>query len=150
MVDIASAVRRHRRCGFDTAVFIYHIENVAPFDLPANLVIEELRHQSISAVTSVLTLTELLVKPLQEGRRGLAARYEALTRAIPNLAIVDVDTSIAKRAAALGASQSIRTVDALQVATAIRHGATAFLTNDARLRRVHELDIIVLSDFIGT
>ena len=98
----------------------------------------------------MLTLTELLVKPLQVGRRGLAARYEALVRATPNLAVVDIDARIARRAAGLRANYQLRTADAIQVASYLEHGATAFVTNDTHLRRMAEIAVIVLADYVSS
>ena len=54
------------------------------------------------------------------------------------------DLAIADTAARLRAEHGLRTPDALQAATAIRRGATAFLTNDAGLVRVSEVEVAVL------
>ena len=148
MASITEAIRPHERLGLDTSVFIYHIEAGTPFAGPAGEVLQALKRRSVSGVTSVLTLTELLVKPLQLGRRGLAARYEELVRATPGLAVVDVDAWIARRAAALRATSRIRTADAIQVAASIEHGATAFVTNDSRLRQIREISVMILSDHV--
>jgi predicted nucleic acid-binding protein len=60
--------------------------------------------------------------------------------------LVAVDTTIAERAADLRARWRIRTPDALQIATALDAGCQAFLTNDHALRRVTDLQILVLDD----
>jgi predicted nucleic acid-binding protein len=149
VVDLVSAIRAHARLGLDTAVFVYQIEAVPPFVDATDSALHEVRRRSVTAVTSVLTLSELLVQPLRLGRRGLAARYEALVRAIPNLSVVDVDGRIARRSAGLRATYRLRTVDAVQIATALEHGATAFLTNDRRLRQVEDITLIVLGDHLN-
>lgn len=142
------AVRPHSRIGLDSSVFIYHIEALSPFSGGASQVFQHVAQHAETGVTSVLTLTELLVKPLQSGRRGLAARYEALIRMIPNLILADVDAEIARQAAVLRATYRLRTPDAIQVAACLAHGATAFVTNDIRLRRIDELAVIVLADHL--
>ena len=119
-----------------------------PFSSAASQVLRHVGQQAAIGVTSVLTLTELLAKPLQLGRRGLAARYEALLRVTPNLLLADVDAEIARQAAVLRATYRLRTPDAIQVAACLVHGATAFVTNDARLRRIDELTVLVLADHI--
>ena len=40
-----------------------------------------------------------------------------------------------------------RPLDAIHLGTALAHGAEAFVTNDARLKRVAEIDVLVLADF---
>lgn len=148
MVAVLEAVRPHARFGLDTSVFIYHIEASSPFSGAASEVLQHVGQLAATGITSVLTLTELLVKPLQSGRRGLAARYEALVRLTPNLILADVDAEIARRAALLRATYRLRTPDAIQVAASLAHGATAFVTNDIRLRRIDELTVIVLADYM--
>jgi predicted nucleic acid-binding protein len=55
-----------------------------------------------------------------------------------------VSVEIAEVAAQLRAAQNLRTPDAIQIATALREGATFFLTNDARLAAVQNLEVLVL------
>jgi len=42
----------------------------------------------------------------------------------------------------------LRTMDALQIAIAINVKADAFVTNDIRLKKVNELKVIVLKDYL--
>lgn len=146
MVDLHTLWRPHTRIGLDTSLFIYHIEAVEPFAVAAEAVLRSFSQRLAIGITSVLTLTELLVKPLAAGRPGLAARYEELVREMPNMAVVDIDARIARRAAELRAAYRLQTADAIQIAAALEHGATAFITNDRALRRVSDLAVILLSD----
>jgi len=101
-------MRLHTRIGLDTSVFIYLINTTSPFSAIAADAFQQLQQQSMTGVTSVLTLTELLVKPLQTDRRGLAARYEALVRSMPNVAVVDID---ARRSSSRSAAGETRDLD---------------------------------------
>jgi len=102
------------------------------------------------AVTSVVTVMELTVRPWQLGRSAVAREYEALLVHFPNLVLADVTRDVARRAAQLRAQYNIRPADALQAATALLDGATAFVTNDRKLTRLTpELDVILLENFIG-
>jgi predicted nucleic acid-binding protein len=55
---------------------------------------------------------------------------------------------MSERASRLRAQYSIKTPDAIQIAGALVCGADKFLTNDADLKRVTEIDILVVDDFI--
>jgi hypothetical protein len=44
---------------------------------------------------------------------------------------------------------SIKTPDAIQIAVGLFHKATRFLTNDPSLKKVSEIDVLVLDDFLG-
>jgi predicted nucleic acid-binding protein len=59
-----------------------------------------------------------------------------------------LDLESAERAARLRATHRLKTPDALQVAVASQAGCEAFLTNDRALRRVTEINVLVLADLI--
>lgn len=54
--------------------------------------------------------------------------------------------SIATKAAEIQARYNLKLPDAFQIATAQNAGCDGFLTNDADLKRVTELQIIVLKE----
>lgn len=149
MADLAATLRRHERVGLDTPVFIYHIEGTARFAEPAGVALDELASGTFAGVTSTLTLMEIAVKPLQVGRPDVAEEYEVLLANFPNLTIATIDRPIARRAAELRARHRLRPADALQVAACLARGATAFLTNDRDLRRITELQVVILEDFVA-
>lgn len=135
--------------GLDTAVFIYHIEGSPRFAGPAGIVFAELNRGTFQGLTSVLTLMELAVKPLQLGRQDIADEYEVVLAAYPHLRVVPLDRGTARRAAELRASSRLRPADVFQVAACLQHRATAFVTNDRDLRRVTGLQVILLEDFVA-
>ncbi|HZU19457.1 MAG TPA: PIN domain-containing protein [Candidatus Dormibacteraeota bacterium] len=149
MAGLAATLRRHERVGLDTPVFIYHIEGTARLAEPAGVALDELADGAFAGVTSVLTLMEIAVKPLQVGRPEVAEEYEVLLTNYPNLAVAAIDRPIACRAAELRARHRLRPADALQVAACLEQGATAFLTNDRELRRLTELQVLILEDFVA-
>jgi len=116
--------------------------------LDAGAVLRAVADGEFAGVTSTLTLLEVSVRPLRLGRPEIADAYEALLEGIENLAIVRVDTRVARIGADLRATYDLRTPDALQLAACLELGAGAFLTNDRRLRRVKEIDVFVLDDFV--
>jgi predicted nucleic acid-binding protein len=74
--------------------------------------------------------------------------YEVLLVHFPHLTLADVTRDVVRRAAQLRARYRLRLADALQVAMALVHGATAFVTNDRQLRPlVPLLEIFILDDF---
>ncbi|MBI2360494.1 MAG: PIN domain-containing protein, partial [Deltaproteobacteria bacterium] len=54
----------------------------------------------------------------------------------------------AEAAALIRARYKLRLPDALQVAAAIQGGATLFLTNDGRIKKVEGIETAVLDDYI--
>ena len=144
---IVEALGSTRRIGIDTPVFIYHIQQASPRAMAATAILRAVADGRFEGVTSVITLLEVTIQPLRLGRPEVADAYRALIADIPNLAIVDVDASVARIGAELRAVYGLRTPDALQIAACLAHGAEAFITNDRRLRRVAEVDVRLLEDF---
>ena len=92
---------------------------------------------------------ELTVRPWQLERPSVAHEYEALLVHFPHLSLADVTRDVARRAAQLRARYRLRPADALQVATALIHGATAWVTNDRGLVRLaSSLDVVILDDLM--
>jgi predicted nucleic acid-binding protein len=69
---------------------------------------------------------------------------------LPNVTVVAPDYETSKDAARLRARYTLRTPDALLVATARRQAAQAFVTNDRALRRIkgEGVAILVLGDYL--
>lgn len=136
-----------RRIGIDTPVFIYYIEQSSSRASAATALLRAVEEGRFEGITSVVTMLEVMIRPLRLGRPEIADAYKALLADIPNLAIVDLDANVARIGAELRATYRLRTPDALQIAACLAHGAEAFITNDRRLRRVTEIDVKVLDDF---
>jgi predicted nucleic acid-binding protein len=149
MAELTEILGRHAVVGIDTSIFIYHIEGSTRYAGLAGDALIALARGDYQGVTSVLTLMEITVQPLRFGRSIAADEYELLLSSLPNLRIVGVDRDVSRRAAELRAAYRLQPADALQVAACLLHQATAFLTNDKGLRRVTELEVVLLDDFVG-
>ena len=139
---------RHRKVGLDTSVFLYHVEANPRYVELAHSVFTWVEGPTGSAVTSVITMLELLVQPYRTLDRHGVGRFYALLSTYPRLEWMGVTLEIADRAARLRAKHNLRTPDALQAATAIACGATGFISNDFAFRRVRDLDVVLLDDLL--
>jgi predicted nucleic acid-binding protein len=144
LIPLRAFLRRHRRIALDTSIFIYYLEANPSYVDMAGEVFTWLERTSNTAVTSSLTMTELLVQPYRAGNEALVNRYFGLLSLFPHLEWVAPDLAIADAAAQIRAHQRLRTPDALQAATAIRRGASAILTNDGDFARVSQIEVGVL------
>jgi predicted nucleic acid-binding protein len=133
----------------DTCALIYVLEQRAPWDALMRSVLVEFESGRLGGTSSVLTLLEVLVQPLKEGRRDLADRYRQILTTSRAFELLQVDSAIAESAARIRARYNFRSPDAIQFASALRAGAGAFITNDKDLRRFTELDVLILDDFTG-
>jgi predicted nucleic acid-binding protein len=132
----------------DTSPFIFHIEEVEPYASVLAPVFDGIAIGQYSAVTSVVTLIEVLTKPLREGRVELAQTFHRYLTQGKNLDLVSLTPDMAEQAAVLRARYRFKTPDAIQVATALASGCTTFITNDGQLKRASELRVIVLDEVL--
>lgn len=126
----------------DTAPIIYWLEGHPRFSERFAPVFSAAECGAASIVISTVTLAEVLAGPLRTGNELLTAQYrEALTRSLGwQVLSLDVDTAV--EAARVRTAYRLRLPDAIQVATAIRAGATALVTHDRALRRVRGLRVV--------
>lgn len=130
--------------GLDSAPLIYFIEKhplraakLRPFFAAAQT-------QELRVVTSLVTLLEVLVHPLRRGRDDLAREYREILLRSPSLTMVPLTEEIVEEAARLRALHNLRTPDAIQLATAMRAGASWFLTNDMSLAAVTGIQLLIV------
>ncbi|OGP29489.1 MAG: hypothetical protein A2022_08370 [Deltaproteobacteria bacterium GWF2_42_12] len=138
---------RGKTAGLATMIFIYHLEDHPKYVAATEKLFDGIEHGSCRAVTSILTLIELLIKPKREGNLIAVSDYRDLILTFPNLTVMDVDLRVSDIASDLRARYKIRMPDAIQLATAMTGGAQHFITNDDGLKKVKDINIILLDEF---
>ncbi len=134
--------------GLDTMPFIYHFEenhNYLPF---TRALFEMIEDGKIEGKTSVITRLEILVKPNEEGNKLIGDQYKLILENFPHLEVIPVDAEVADLASAIRAKYKLRTPDAIQLATSILKDAQAFVTNDESLKKVKEIEIVVMREVL--
>ena len=140
-------LRRHRLIALDTSVFIYQLEGNARY-LDFTDPIFFWLQRSGRAVTSSVTMTELLVQHYRDSDEQQVDEFYGLLSTYPNLEWVAPTLQIADPAARIRAIHRLRTPDALQAATAIHARATGLVTNDSDFKRVDGFETLVLEDLL--
>lgn len=141
-------LRRHACVALDTSIFIYALEAHPKYAVLADQVFGWLEEPGNGAVTSTITMTELLVQPYRDEDQERVDAFYSLLSTYPNLTWIPPDLEVADLAARLRARYRLRTPDALQAATAVRSGATGLVTNDPALERVPEFATLVLDKVV--
>lgn len=121
------------RIYLDACIAIYFIERHPDFATKVETIIESLNSED-TLCHSPLVRMECLVMPLRKTDTDLLALYESFFNEQQMLAM---SPERFDEAAQLRASfPSLKTPDALHLATAIHHGCDEFWTNDNRLNSV--------------
>lgn len=133
--------------GLDSSIFIYYIEENPRYIATLDPVFDALTEGRLNAVTSALTLLETLVVPLRVGNEVLARQYQRFLTRSQGLLVVPLDFGILRAAAYVRATARLKTPDALQVASVLSAGCTAFLSNDHRIPDLPGLRILQIEDY---
>jgi predicted nucleic acid-binding protein len=145
-MKISIALQNVTRLFLDTAPIIYLIEKNPSYFDRVEAIFERIDNGQIKAVTSPVTLAECLVQPIRQGLTQLQQDFIDAVVSGPNTSFVRLDQQTGEIAAQLRARYNLRLPDALQIAAALGNSCDAFLTNDAQLKRVTELQILVIDD----
>jgi predicted nucleic acid-binding protein len=133
----------------DTVLFIYYIEENESFLPLVAPIFEDVAAGRREVVTSTLTLLEVLVVPYRAGNLDLADAYEAYLSHSRGVRLVDIGRPQLRMAAQLRALHpSVRTPDALQLASALSAGCPTFVTNDRDLPAVPGLRVLKLRSYL--
>jgi predicted nucleic acid-binding protein len=134
--------------GIDTVAFIYFIEENPRFVSVVAPLFAAIDAGKVQAVSSSLTLLEVLVVPYRAGDLRLAQRYEELLTRSRGLRLVELGRAQLRAAAQLrGVHRTLKAPDALQLCAALAGGCASFVTNDRDLPRIPGLRILQLDDY---
>lgn len=132
----------------DSSIFISFIEEHPRFLPVVAPVFSAVAAHDVAAVTSSITLLEVLVRPLQANLPALAAEYEQILTHSSGITLIPLDLALLRRAAHLRASSGLKTPDALQLAAALQASCSVFLTNDERIPQVPGLRVLRAQDYL--
>lgn len=141
-------LRRHRKIALDTSIFIYQLEANERYLPLTDCVFTWLERPGLRAVTSTITMTELLVQPYRESDEQQVDEFYGLLSTYPNLDWIAPNLEMADLAARLRAVHRLRTPDALQAATGLYAGATALISNDSIFERVEGFEALTLDHLL--
>ena len=141
-------LQRQRRIALDTSILIYHMEANARYLALADAVFSWIERTGHEAVTSTITMTELLIPSYRDKDEHRVDEFYGLLSTYPNLRWIPPDLETADLAAQLRATYRLRTPEALQAATALRAQATGFVTNDPVFAGIEDFKTAVLDRYL--
>jgi predicted nucleic acid-binding protein len=145
----AGLLVRHARLGLDANLFIYLFETDGPEADAVRRLLNDTESAGTTLVISSLALAEVAVNPATLDDAVMADRYADAIRSVSRLHVVPLTADIAIDAGILRGRHGLSLPDAIHLATARVAGASAFVTNDRRLRSMPKLDVIQLADLIA-
>lgn len=135
--------KKFRQVGLDSNIFSYQFHQHPVFGPISKQIFDLLSTDKLKAVTSFITLTEILSVKASPAK---IKELEKLFLDTPNLSTFEVNQEIAVNAAKIRRKYGFRLPDAIQLATAKLNKAKAFISNDERLKRFKELNVILINE----
>ena len=132
----------------DTAPIIYFLEAHSIYGDISKTIVDYFQNKKLIAYSSVITITEVLPKPIAANKIKLAEKYIMFLKYGRNFTIIDINSDIAERAGRLrGKYKFLKTLDAIQIAASISLNTDAFITNDKKLKVIEDINILILDDY---
>ena len=148
-MNILDAIPTGSLVALDSAVWIYEFEFHPIFGpITRTLFRDGFGKAVCRPACSLLVLGEVLVQPLAKSRTDVADQYRLIISSGADLTVWPIGQDVIEAAASLRAKYRIKMLDAIHVASAVVHRADVFVTNDDGLRRISEVPILVLSDYV--
>lgn len=123
----------------DANVVIYAVESHAILGAPAQTRIARAEVVGDTFRISDLVRMECLVLPIRLGKSTVETQFLAFF-ARSDVTVVGITSAVCDRAA-----HNFKSMDSLQIAAAVEHGADIFLTADARLASFTDLTVEVMT-----
>jgi len=128
----------------DTAPFIYMAEDHPTYANRTKKFIASAFADQNSLLTSVISLMEFSVKPERDNKTESIAKLRITWNRL-NVQLLNIDEQIAQQAAMLRAKYpALKGLDALQISAALVHDCQQFLTNDMPLRKIAEIEVVLI------
>lgn len=139
-------LRLSGRLYLDTNIFIYALEGYSTFRAVLTSLFDALDRHELAAITTELTLAEVLVKPFLDRSIERERAYLQILQPSASLQMVPVTRDVLITAARLRAETNMKLPDAIHAATAQITACSHFLTNDAHVKTIPGLTILSLTD----
>jgi predicted nucleic acid-binding protein len=133
----------------DTNIFIYAMEGFEDYKESLSNLFEDVGKNLVKAVTSELTIAEVLIKPIKDGKTELCRQFNAAIQSSGGLQVIPITRGVLLQAAKIRAGIGVRLPDAIHLATALLSGCNVFLTNDRSIAKHDIIQILYLSELIS-
>ncbi|BAQ62908.1 hypothetical protein GM3708_3314 [Geminocystis sp. NIES-3708] len=142
-------VIKGKKIYLDTNIFIYAVEGYEEYLEHLDLLFNYLEYGLLQAITSELSLSEVLVKPMIDKNINLQNIYQDMIQNSSSLEVINIDRKILIESAKIRSKTKIKLPDSIHGATAILNNCSDFLTNDKQLNLLPDINVIILEDLLN-
>ena len=133
---------------FDTAPFIYVFENKLPYKKLLAPVFLAVDAGTIHAVSSLITVVEVLSKPYGLEQWDLIEKYRKIFGRSSKVDVLPLTLETTDLAAQIRGKYNLKTPDAIQWATVVLHNVDYFLTNDKEFKTLNDDRVLIVDEYL--
>lgn len=148
-MTIDELLARHRRLAIDANVFIYLFEAPGSLARATAALLDAAEAGRVTIVCSTMVLAEIAVGPVAVGDETLVERYADAIRGARGVDLVPLTADIALDVGIIRGRHRVGMPDAVHLATARHAGASAIVTNDARMPALPHMEVVRLADVVA-
>jgi predicted nucleic acid-binding protein len=130
----------------DANIFIYSVEEKQPYADKIKGIYHEIVRKNAIVITSDMTICEVLVKPFKVQNIFIANAFKTALTPHVYLNVVPITRDILIKAAEIRASSSLKTPDAIHLATVIAMQCDYFITNDKAFKTASYIETLSLDE----
>ena len=133
----------------DTSLFIYFLEGNKKFIEKANDFFKYCLSNDVELKTSTITFMEFSIKPYEKGKIEVVNKFKDFLVDF-DIHTYNINIEIADSAAMLRSKYKwLKSMDAIQLSVALFSECDIFITNDINLKKIKELDVILIKDWVS-
>ena len=133
---------------FDSAPFIYAYEGRQPYRNLLAPIFLGVRDGTMHAVSSWITVSEVLTMPYRCGQWDLLEKYRDVFGLSSNICVLSLTMEVADLTAQIRGKHRLKTPDAIQWATATLNEVDYFLTNDQGFKILNDERILIIDEYL--
>ena len=133
---------------FDTAPFIYVFENKLPYKDLLTPVFLAVDAGTLHAVSSLITVVEVLSKPYGFKQWDLVKTYRRIFGRLSKIEVLPLTLESADMTAQIRGRYNLKTPDAIQWVTAVLYNVDYFLTNDRRFKVLNDDRVLIIDEYL--
>ena len=137
-----------KRVFLDTAPIVYVFENKMPYKDLLSPVFLAVDNGTVHAVSSLVTVVEVLSKPYRFEQWELVETYRKVFGCLSRIDVLPLTMETADLTAQVRGKCNLKTPDAIQWATATLHNVDYFSTNDKGFQVLNDDRVLVVDEYI--
>jgi len=142
-------LEKNKNIGLDSNIFIYHLDSHEKYSPLTEIIFTHIERGKNKGFTSSLSYLETAVPSMRFKKLIEVANIKSFFLNFPHLQFFAPDLEILDKVLYFRSFYNLKSIDAVQIATALEKNCNLFITNDKKIPALKEIKILYLEDYIN-